>query len=540
MCPSSRPTRSFRPITPRRHPLHRVTLWGLTSLLMGLTGAARPQADARDPAAPADAVVSDPDARALPEPIRAALARARLPASSLFAWVAPADGGPARLAHQADALVQPASLMKLVTSAAALQRLGIGFQWRTGVFIDSVPRQGELPGSLYVQGSGDPKLVSERLWLLLRQVRALGITQIRGDIVLDRSAYALPDIDPAAFDGDASKPYNARPDALLVDYKAVTLTFRPDAARGVAHVSAEPALAGWRVLESVPLSAGPCADWRDGLLADLRSPNAWRFNGRYPTACGERNWVIAHNEPARFAARAIEAQWRALGGQLQGQVRDGRVPAGLQPAFEFASPPLVEVLRDMNKYSNNLIAQHLLLALASRKPATLESARASVVELLGAVGCRPAELRLDNGSGLSREERITPQCLGRWLQWSWAQPWMPELLASLPQAGETTARRLQAVAGQAHLKTGSLANVSAVAGYLHALPAAGGAIGAAGPRQVVIAIVNMPAGQSVNGDAARDVLNSVLGWAQRTGPGAASTAGRLNEGDTGAAASGGP
>jgi D-alanyl-D-alanine carboxypeptidase/D-alanyl-D-alanine-endopeptidase (penicillin-binding protein 4) len=465
-------------------------------LLAWTASAAAPGA----PESPAVASASTTAVAALPEPIRTALAQSQLPADSLYLWIAPIDGGPARLSHQADQLAHPASLMKLVTSATALQRLGRGFQWRTGIHLDGPPQRGVLAGSLYIKGGGDPKLVPERLWLLLRQVRQLGIDEIRGDIVLDRSAYALPDIDPAAFDGEPLKPYNARPDALLVNYKSITLNFRPDPARGVAAVSAEPPLAGWTVSDSVRLSDAPCNDWRDGLRADFSSPQRWRFAGSYPLACGERNWPVAYNEPASYAARVIEAQWRALGGRLRGTVRDGRVPAGLPEATAFTSPPLTDVLRDMNMYSNNLIAQQLLLALGGQTPATLEAGRAPVFDLLGPVGCERAELRLDNGSGLSRDERITPRCLGRWLQWSWRQPWMPDLFASLPMAGEATARRAVSVSGRAHLKTGSLANVAAVAGVVHT---------GSGQRQAVIAILNHP---QASRDAARQVLDAILRW----------------------------
>ena len=436
----------------------------------------------------------------LPTTIRTALAQAQLPADSLYLWIAPAGGGEARLSHQAGQLAHPASLMKLVTSAAALQQLGRSFQWRTTLHLDGTPRQGVLAGSLHIKGGGDPKLVPERLWLLLRQVQQLGIDEIRGDIVLDRSAYALPEIDPAAFDGEPLKPYNVRPDALLVNYKSITLGFRPDPARGVASVSAEPALAGWTPPDSVRLSDGPCNDWRAGLQADFSSPQRWRLTGSYPLACGERSWPIAYNEPASYAARVIEAQWRALGGRLQGRVREGLVPAGLPETAAFLSPPLAEVMRDMNLHSNNQIAQQMLLALSPQLPATFEAARQPVANLLGAVGCDSAELRLDNGSGLSRDERITPRCLGRWLQWSWRQPWMPDLFGSLPLAGEGTARRAYSVAGRAHLKTGSLANVAAIAGVVH---------GADGQRQVVVAMLNHP---QASRDGARQVLDAVLRW----------------------------
>ncbi|WP_293998977.1 D-alanyl-D-alanine carboxypeptidase/D-alanyl-D-alanine endopeptidase [Sphaerotilus sp.] len=431
----------------------------------------------------------------LPESVRAALARAQLPEDSLYAWVAPIEGGPATLAHQPSALAHPASVMKLVTSMAALERLGPLFQWHTPVSTDG--------RHLYVQGRGDPRWVNERLWGLLRQVMAVTGPVLAGDLVLDRSAYAIPAVEAGAFDGEPLKPYNVRPDALMVNQKSVLLTFRPDPARGVARVGSDTPLAGVQWPATVPLGEGACEDWRAGLQLDATDPTRPRFAGTLPARCGDKVWPLAYADPASFNARAIEAQWRALGGRLQGRVREGRVPGGTTLVVEGLSPTLPDVLRDMNKHSNNVIAQHLMLALSPgqpAQPANWEGARAEVQALVQSQGCRDDELVIDNGSGLSRQERISPRCLGRLLQWAWTRPWMPELLSSLPVAGiETTARRVPSVAGRAHLKTGSLANVAALAGVVH---------GEDGRRHAVVVMLNHPL---ATGAEARAVLDAVVG-----------------------------
>ena len=432
----------------------------------------------------------------LPDPVRAALAQAQLPEDSLYAWVAPVEGGPAWLAHQSDTLAHPASVMKVVTSMAALDRLGPLFQWRTPVYTDGT--------HLYLQGRGDPRLVNERLWSLLRQVMAVTGPVLRGDWVLDHGAFAIPAVEAGAFDGEPLKPYNVRPDALLVNQKSLLLHLRPDPARGVARVWSDTALAGVLWPATVPLATGPCQDWRNGLKLDLGEPLRPRFQGSLPASCGEKVWPLAWPDAAGFNARAVEALWSGLGGRLPGPVRAGTVPAGATLVAESLSPALPEVLRDMNKHSNNAIAQHLLLALSPgqpAQPATWEGARAEVQALVQAHGCREGELVIDNGSGLSREERISPRCLGRLLQWAWTQPWMPELLGSLPVAGiETTARRVTSASGRAHLKTGSLNNVAALAGVVH---------GADGRRHAVVVVLNHPLAA---GAPARAVLDAVVGW----------------------------
>jgi D-alanyl-D-alanine carboxypeptidase/D-alanyl-D-alanine-endopeptidase (penicillin-binding protein 4) len=214
---------------------------------------------------------------------------------------------------------------------------------------------------------------------------------------------------------------------------------------------------------------------------------------------------VAYADPASFNARAIAAMWRELGGKLTGQVRDGRVRPGLVPLLEYVSPTLPEVVRDMNKHSNNVIAQQIFatLSLAQNGVGRYEASRELVhARLRERAGCGPDELRVDRGSGLSRQERVSAACLGRMLQWAWASPWMPELLASLPVAGiETTARRAISARGRAHLKTGSLNNVAALAGVVD---------GTDGQRHIVVAILNHPL---AGGDDSRAALDAVVRWA---------------------------
>jgi len=440
----------------------------------------------------------------LPPEVEAVLARGRLPADAVTVLVADADGAaPARVSHRADVPVNPASIAKLATTVAALELLGPAFTWTTPVYLDGTVRDGTLHGDLYIKGGGDPKLVAERLWLLLRRVQGLGVRFIAGDIVLDRSAFAPVAADPAAFDGEPLRPYNAAPDALLLNYRSLVLTFTPQA--GQARVHVEPPLAGLRVPATVPLAAGECGDWRGGLKADFADPARIRLAGSYPAACGERVWPLAAPDPAAFAARAVAGAWQEAGGRLGGRVRDGRVPAGLAPAFEWHSPPLAEIVRDVNKFSNNVMAQQLFLtfSLQQQGSGSLEGSREILKawwrERVGGAGL-PV---FGNGSGLSRDERVTAQQLARLLQLAWRSPLMPELLASLPLAGvDGTMRRARGQGvGLAHLKTGSLRDVAGAAGIVH---------GASGRRYVLVAIANHP-----QAGAIRPAIEALVDWTAR-------------------------
>ena len=452
------------------------------------------------------AVVSS--AQGLPANVQRALEQARLPAQALHVVVAPAQGGAPVLRWGAEQAVNPASLMKLITTSAALEMLGPTYVWRTVVLTDGVVSEGVLRGNLYVQGRGDPKWVSERLWLLLRRVQGMGITRIQGDVVLDQSAFDTPEVDPGAFDGQPQRPYNASPQALLINYKSVVLHWSVDAAQRVARVHAEPPMAGMRWPREVPLSPGPCMDYRAALKADFSDPLQWVFRGAYPADCGERVWPLADLEPATHAQRAVEGTWRAIGGQLDGQVRTGRVSAKARALLSAESPTLAEVIRDINKYSNNVMAEQLFLTL-SLEAGGLGQAQASRALLqrwwdqnVGQPG-----LVIDNGSGLSRTGRVTAAGLAALLQRMWRGPYMPELVASLPiSAQDGTLRRTQAKA-QAHLKTGSLNQVLGLAGYVDAEQ---------GQRWVVVALLEHP--QAQQGRAVLDALIDAVAQLPRHQP----------------------
>ena len=448
-----------------------------------------------------------PQPQTLPAEIDAALVRARLPREAVTLVVADAQGKePPRLWHRAQVQVNPASIAKLATTFAALELLGPAWTWTTPGLVDGPLRDGVLQGNLYIKGQGDPRLVVERLWQLLRRVQGLGVRRISGDIVLDRSAFQLGPQDPAAFDGEPLKAYNAQPDALLVNYRAIVLHVTPLIAGQVAAVQMEPALTGVEVPATVPLSAAPCGDWRTGLRADFSQAARIRLDGTYPAACGPRAWQLAAPDPASQAARAVEALWREGGGQLGGQVREGLAPSGLAPVISLESPALAEVVRDINKFSNNVMAQQLFLTLGLQQKGsgTLAGSR-EVLRQWWRDRLKEEPPQFDNGSGLSRQERISAAQLTRLLQYAWASPLMPEFMASLPVAGvDGTARRASAspgAAGLAHLKTGSLRDVAGVAGYVHA---------ADGRRYVLVAIANHP-----DAGAIRPVVDALVTWTAR-------------------------
>ncbi len=457
-----------------------------------------------------------------PRAVDKALVRAQVPRDAVTLLVVDAAGRqPPRLAHRSTVPMNPASVMKLVTTYAALDMLGPDFTWNTRITLDGSLSDGILHGDVIVRGGGDPKLVVERLQALLGQVQASGVKVIRGDIVLDRSAFQVPVQGADEFDGEPLRPYNARPDALLVNFKSLVLRFTPDLASGRARVQLEPPMAGLMVDESVPLArVARCGDWRGELRATVDNPNRIEFGGSYSAACGERVWPTAYAEPATFAARAIEGSWRVLGGLLTGRARDatptelallrarGTLSGEKAPVrLDAPSLPLRDIVRDVNKFSNNVMAQHLFLTLGqSAQPGehpqgTPEAGRAALEAWWKKNLPQQSAPVMDNGSGLSRTERISAASLAGMLQHAAQSRVAHDYLDSLPVAGVdgTLRERAKAVAGQAFVKTGSLRDVTAVAGYAN---------GASGARYIVVGIVNHP-----NAGAARPALDALIQWA---------------------------
>ncbi|RYF79707.1 MAG: D-alanyl-D-alanine carboxypeptidase/D-alanyl-D-alanine-endopeptidase [Comamonadaceae bacterium] len=448
--------------------------------------------------------------QALPPEVEAALARAKVPREAVTLLVADAEGQrPPRLAWRAQEPMNPASVMKVVTTYAALDLLGPAYTWNTPVYVDGPVIDGTLRGNLYIQGRGDPAMVLERLWLLLRRVQGMGIRNISGDVVLDRSAFdASVESDPGAFDGEPLRPYNASPDALLLNFRSVAVRFMPDRHNQVAHLRYDPPLAGVAVQQTVPLTAGECGDWRTALRADFADPLRMAFAGGLPASCGERVWPVAYGDPRSYALRAVGGMWAEMGGQVGGQMRLGTVPAGLKPAFEVQSPPLAEVIRDINKYSNNVMAQQVFLTLAlqqqPRQPASFEDARRAMRRWWNdRIGTGEGQPVFENGAGLSRDERISAAGLAKMLQVAWRSPAMSELMSSLPAIGVdgTLRNRQLRSGGSAHLKTGTLRDSSGIAGYVD---------GASGRRWVLVAIANDP-----NAVAARPAFDALVDWATR-------------------------
>ena len=434
----------------------------------------------------------------LPPAFTAALKEAGIPLRSVAVIVQSVDAEQALIRHNAQQAMNPASVMKLITTYAALELLGPAYTWKTEALLDAPLLNGQTGGNLFLRGSGDPRLALEQFWLLLRQLRSRGLADIDGDLVLDRSAFALPAHDPAEFDNEPLRPYNAGADALLINLNSLRLTLKPDPIQKSVSVIPETPSEDLRIDNRLALTQDACGDWRERIRIKVEG-NSIELAGHFAASCKDKALHLSPWPANTQVEQLFRALWRELGGSLRGKVREGNTPTTARPLAVQESPALGEVVREINKFSNNVMARQVFLSLAAERPATLEGARQRIRTWLADKDMKLPGLVLDNGSGLSRSERISADGLSQLLLAAWKSPVMPELMASLPVAGidGTLRKRLgnSAAAGRAHLKTGYLDGVRAIAGYV---------LDSNDKRWVVVCLVNDP--KSRLGKPAMDAL----------------------------------
>jgi len=456
----------------------------------------------------------------LPPAIDTMLPELALDPSQVGLYVRRVDADAPHLAVGARVARVPASVMKLVTSMAALDLLGPEYRWRTEVHRSGEVIDGRLHGDLIITGYGDPYLTNDDYAGLIRALRAKGIESIAGDLVIDASQLARPEADRDDFDGAGRRAYNALPAPLSVNRQVTDLIIYHDRASGRVGIYTDPPLSGLDLINEATVVQAPCQGRYHRLQVRFREPEGQRprleVSGRFASECPDERLPRLLLTPEQHAASAFHALWRQLGGRIDGQGRVAERPSDAVLVHRIHSRPLSLLLRDLNKLSNNLMARLLFLELgvaATGAPGTLARSRAAVSEWLGELGIDTAGFVIDNGSGLSREARVSAAALGELLVYAWRQPWMPELVASLAIAGVdgTMRRRLryEPIEGRAHLKTGTLRDASCIAGYV---------LDRNGRRWVVVVLVNAIDGGTLQAWRGHAVHHAVLRWVHEGAP----------------------
>jgi D-alanyl-D-alanine carboxypeptidase/D-alanyl-D-alanine-endopeptidase (penicillin-binding protein 4) len=448
----------------------------------------------------------------LPTEVAAALKKAGIPLQSVAVYVQAVDASVPTISHNADKSMNPASVMKLVTTYAALDLLTPTYRWKTDVFRDGSLSNGVLNGNLIIKGSGDPSFKAQEFWRLLMTLQQAGVQNINGNLIIDKSLFAQRVGPRKTVDDETWRAYNAEPSAFLVGGR--NTSFRFIATETGVNVSPEFALTEVQVINQMRREEGACGDWRSRFGYTVKSDTSGAvviFTGIFSPDCGERYLELSVLSDEQYAFYTFKKLWRELGGQFNGELKVQEVPVGAVKLLEQLSDPLGYVICDINKWSNNLMARQLLLTLGVEKqgvekigtPATEAKGATAVTKWLAGKSLQFAELNIENGSGLSRIERISAGHLGQLLVSAYNSPIMPELMASLPilALDGTVQKRLKdtPAQGRAHLKTGSLDGVSSIAGYV---------MDHNNKRHVMVMLVNHP--KSALSKSAQDALITYL------------------------------
>ncbi|MEL7449377.1 MAG: D-alanyl-D-alanine carboxypeptidase/D-alanyl-D-alanine-endopeptidase [Pseudomonadota bacterium] len=493
--------------SPPVRPASRPASWQVLLTAIGLLIAGHaPGADV------ADARVSDgPEAARLPTQVGRVLDALKLGDETLSVYVAPLDGGDPVMAWNADTPRNPASAVKLVTTLAAIEVLGPAYRWETEAYTLGPLDDGTLDGDLILRGGGDPFMTAERFWSFLRGLRARGVERIAGDLVIDASYFDVIPEDPRAFDGEPYRSYNVQPHALLLNFKTVSFQFFPDGK--AVRVVPDPPLANLTLDNRLRTANKACRGFQRGVAFNL--PNGFDdgtvvFSGTFPARCRAYSLSRTVLTPEQFAWGLFSSLWREIGGEFDGTVRIGDAPEDERPLFTMRSPTLAEIVRSVNKHSNNVMTRHLLYTMGAQvegEPGTEDNGKRAIDGWLTENGLELDSLRLDNGAGLSRDTRISARDMVTLLRYGWQSPYSAEFIASMPLAGlDGTLRKRfkdEPLEGQMHLKTGSLDHVVALAGYVRSRAG----------RHYAVAIMHNE--EDVHRGTGQQVQDALLRWVYR-------------------------
>jgi D-alanyl-D-alanine carboxypeptidase/D-alanyl-D-alanine-endopeptidase (penicillin-binding protein 4) len=452
----------------------------------------------------------------LPAPIAAKLREAGMTPEAMGAIVLDARTGDTVFSWQADRPFQPASTMKLLTSIVALEKLGPQWRGRAELVTAANVDDGVLRGDLVLRGGADPDLDWPAFRDLLVAARNRGIREVAGDFVIDASLFdpSRTDVGVAPFDETPEFRYNAIPDALFLN--SYLAEVRLDSRGGKLAATLSTPLEGVSVEPAMTLAKGRCDAWDDEWkYPEVRREDGLvrlRLQGEFPLEC-DATAAINVLDRVEYADRLFRALWRSLGGTFRGKTRFAPAPGG-ESIARHQSRALGAIARDIEKHSDNPVARIMFLALGTldEGPAggeTLARAERVVREWMRSRGIDDAGLVLENGSGLSRIEKIRPEQLARVVLAARSSRWAPEFTAALPIVGIDGGMRKRlkdsTAAASARIKTGTLRDVSAVAGFVD---------DASGRTLVAVGMINHPLAKA---SVARPILDAFLDEVARGG-----------------------
>ena len=444
----------------------------------------------------------------LPPSVFTLMKKYNVPRDSLSVYIIDLDHDHPMLALNPDTPRNPASTIKLVTTLAGLELLGPTYTWESRFYLDGRLHNGKLDGNLVFQGGGDPFLTREYFWHMLHQLHARGLKDIYGDLIIDDSLFKDQPDASGDFDNRPYAVYNTIPDAAMVNFQAQEFVILPQGNNVL--VFADPPAANLQIRNNLKLISGHCNSSDAGVNFHVQHEGdntIAEFSGKYPAACGEQTLLRSIIPIDQYIYGVFKALWQEMGGTITGSYRNATIPVSDKPFYLQVSQPLTEVITNINKFSNNLMARQLLLTIGQIKkgaPGTRDSGIHAIKEWLNSIGISAPELVMDNGAGLSRDTRVSVKTMAEMLEHAWHSPLQPEFMSTLPLAGVdgTMRKRLRGKIeeGSIRIKTGLLNGARAMAGYVTSVNER---------HYVVVSIQNYPGIQNTTGTLIQD---EILKW----------------------------
>jgi len=410
---------------------------------------------------------------ALPQGIETAIKRSGIPKKDISIYIKEAGESNRVVASLNASLTRtPASVIKVLTTYAAVLKLGFDYRWPTQFYMRGRLKNGTLHGDLIVKGFGDPTLDADDLEDIVLQIKSKGIDKITGNIVIDRSYFKVGNKNSSKFDENPYSPYNAMPDAMMFNERVSTICVAPNK-NDVHKKHPDSSFVIHNQLQRVNKPCRGRYSWPLVKIDDSKAvPEVW-LKGKISKRCGNRNICKVITKPYKSFYYGLKDALHHAGVTLKGSMRLRKVPQDARILFTHYSQPLEKIVSKTAKKSNNLYARHLLLFLGAKlygAPATLDKGRRAVLQILReycALGS--GTLKIDNGSGLSRSARLNAKILATMLDNAYERygmRWMRTL--SIAGVDGTIKKRFRGtvVRNRAWMKTGTLKRVKNIAGYV--------------------------------------------------------------------------
>ncbi len=402
-----------------------------------------------------------------------ALKKAGLKLEDLGVYVGGAEGKPLMDLHGAKVMI-PASVTKILTAGAVLHFFPPGTRFKTQLLSDGKIEGTHLKGSLYLKGGGDPSFVSETMWVLVNNFTRSGIKTIDGDLVVDDSLFDKLRFDPSRQSQRVDRAYDAPTGAMSFNWNSVNIYVRPGKKVGEkAEVFLDPENEYLKLANKVKTVAGRKSE----VMADRKDDedgdgDLVSVSGSIGTEANEM--VIYKNiyNPDLWSGFNLKAFLNQRGITLKGKIRSGATSENATLLAEVESKPVEQILADMNKFSNNYVAEMLTKQMGSlnSKPGSMAAGMEAIREFLKTLGVSKEEYSIINPSGFTRDNRLSATALWKVLRHIQQQfLFSPEFISSLPIAGVdgTLKKRMRDTEAEraVRAKTGLLNGVVALAGY---------------------------------------------------------------------------